>query len=487
MLVEPEPTTLVALTNCADPTMLVSAKVTEGLLSYDFELRPRPQLATGWSVSADGLRLIFTLRQGVRWHDGSAFTSADVAFSMKLLKEMHPRGRATFAALADVETPDPHTAILVLSQPAPFLLSALAACESPIMPRHIDPIANGNAPIGTGPFRFKEWVRGSHIAYERNTDYWDSPKPFIDTFVVTFVEDADARIAALESGAIDLAPATPVPFDRLPYLRGLPNIAFETDGYQYTNQVVRLEFNLDDPTFRDRRVRQAIAHAIDRQALIDKAWFGYGLPAFGPISPDLPSFCLSDLGTPAFDPAAAEHLLDAAGLPRGPDGLRLRLPMDYVPAGDGYKLTADEVAVALARIGIAATVRVQDFPAYIRRVYTDRDFHFSIGRMNNMFDPTVGVQRVFWSKNIKRGVPFSNGAHYRNDTVDRLLEQAAVEPDPVERHRLFAQFQRTVVGDLPDVTLLAPKQITIANRRVIDHTLTADGPAANLADVRRRA
>jgi len=181
MLVEPEPTTLVALTNCADRTMLVSAKVTEGLLSYDFDLAPLPQLATGWSVSGDGLRLTFELRQGVRWHDGHPFTSADVAFSIRVLKEIHPRGRATFAALAEVQTPDPHTAIFVLSKPAPFILSALAACESPIVPKHLydgaDPATNGNAPIGTGPFLFKEWVRGSHIVYERNPDYWDAPKP----------------------------------------------------------------------------------------------------------------------------------------------------------------------------------------------------------------------------------------------------------------------------------------------------------------------
>jgi len=312
------------------------------------------------------------------------------------------------------------------------------------------------------------------------------PSLNIDRLVVTLVEDPEARIAALESGAIDLAPATPVPFDRLTYLRDLPNVAFTTDGYQYTNQVVRLEFNLDDPLFRDRRVRQAIAHAIDRRALIDAAWFGYGLPAFGPISPDLKQFCDSRLEAPAFDPAMAERLLDEAGLPRGSDGMRLRLPLDYVPAGDGYRLTADEVAKALAQIGIAATVRAQDFPAYIKRIYTDRDFHFAVGRMNNMFDPSVGVQRVFWSKNIKRGVPFSNGSHYRSALVDGLLEQAAVEPDPAQRRELFARFQKAVVTDLPDVTLLAPQQITIANRRVVVHSLTADGPAANMADVRLR-
>ena len=137
LLVDPEPTTLVTLTNPADPSLLVSAKVTEGLLTYDFDLNPKPQLATSWSVSADGREYVFKLRQGVKWHDGADFTSKDVAYSILLLKEVHPRGRATFASVADVEAPDAHTAVIKLARPVPYLIHALAACESPIVPRHV--------------------------------------------------------------------------------------------------------------------------------------------------------------------------------------------------------------------------------------------------------------------------------------------------------------------------------------------------------------
>jgi peptide/nickel transport system substrate-binding protein len=103
--------------------------------------------------------------------------------------------------------------------------------------------------------------------------------------------------------------------------------------------------------------------------------------------------------------------------------------------------------------------------------------------MNNMFDPTVGVQRVFWSKNFRKGVPFSNGSHYQNLEVDRLLEAAAVEPDPDKRFRYFQDFQRIVAMELPDLTILAPDQITICNKRVVDHTISADGICGNLAKV----
>ena len=247
--------------------------------------------------------------------------------------------------------------------------------------------------------------------------------------------------------------------------------------------MVRLEFNLDDPILRDVKVRRAIAHAMDRSAIIKHAWFSYGEPAYGPISPDLKQFYAPELGTPDFNLVKAERLLDEAGLPRDPDGIRFRLALDYVPGGDGYRHTADWISTALAGIGIEAPVRSQDFPAYIKRIYTDRDFQFAVSRMNNMFDPSVGVQRVFWSRNFQRGVPFSNGSHYTSREADIALERAAVETDPVLRHEYFLQFQKIVVADLPDVTLLVPAQITIANKKIAGHTLTADGAAANLAEI----
>ncbi len=488
MLIEPEPPTLVALTNSADPSLLVSAKVTEGLLSYDFDLNPRPQLATHWSVSPDGQQIAFRLRKGVTWHDGTAFTSQDVAFSIALLKEVHPRGRTTFAGVAEVQTPDLYTAVVVLSKPAPFLLYALAASESPIVPRHVyegtdvQSNPNGSAPIGTGPFVFREWVRGSHIIYDRNPIYWDAPKPYVDRLVIRFIEDTAVKVSAIETGYIDLAPGTPVPLGELHRLASNPDLVFEPNGYQYTNQLVRLEFNLDSRQLGRLEVRQAIAHAIDRQMIVDQAWLGYAEAAFGPISPDLKRFYTPNLPTPAFDPARAERLLDQAGLPRGTNGVRLELALDYVPAGDGYKRTAACISQALSAIGVEATPRHQDFPSYIKRIYTDRSFDLAVSRMNNMFDPTVGVQRVFWSRSFRRGVPFSNGSHYESREVDEILERASVEIDASRRLRYFQEFQRIIVRDLPDVTLLAPKQVTIASKRVLDHTVTADGTAGNLAD-----
>lgn len=489
MLVDPEPTTLVAVTNCADPTMLVSAKVTEGLLSYDFDLNPKPQLAVEWSADRNFKRFDFKLRRGVTWHDGSPFTARDVAFSIRLLKDVHPRGRATFANVEEVRAVDPDTVTIRMAKPAPYLLHAFAACEAPIVPSSrydgTDPAKNPNssAPIGTGPFVFKEWVRGRHIIYERNPAYWGQPKPYLDRLVVHVIANPEQRFSAIESGRIGLAPATPLSPSQIESLKNRPSLAFDMNGYQYLNQVVRIEFNLDDPILKDVRVRQGIAHAVDRHAILDSAWRGYGELACGPISPAL----LRRLQAPArparhFDPQLAERLLDEAGWPRGRGGTRFHLVHDFVSAGEPYEETALQVKQALEKVGIAVTIRRQDFPSYIKRIYTDRDFSFVANRANNMFDPTIGVQRLYWSKNFKAGVPFSNASHYSNPEVDRLLEEAAVEPNPEQRLAQFSCFQDSIARDLPDFTLLAPAQITIAQANIRNHTVTGDGTAGNLAD-----
>ncbi|WP_398496361.1 ABC transporter substrate-binding protein, partial [Variovorax sp.] len=136
-LVNPVPASIVPLTTTAGGNAEIGPKIVEGLLTYDYELKPKPLLATAWSLSADGLQYTFTMRKGVKWHDGKDFTSADVAFSILTLKQVHPRGRGTFANVVEVRTPDPYTAVVVLSKPAPFLLTALAATESPIVPKHL--------------------------------------------------------------------------------------------------------------------------------------------------------------------------------------------------------------------------------------------------------------------------------------------------------------------------------------------------------------
>lgn len=488
-LIFPEPTALVSAVNISGPTFFVSPKVHEGLLDYDFDLNPKPQLATAWQTAEDGLSYRFKLREGVKWHDGRDFTAADVAFSILFMKAHHASNRSTFANVTEVRTPDPHTVVIVLSKPAPYLLTAFIAAQTPIIAKHIfegkDPINNPahHAPIGTGPFVFKEWVRGSHIVYERNSDYWDQPKPYIDRLIVRVVTDAAARAVALESGAADIAGDNPVPLSEVGRFATLPHVGVEDRSTVYSGDINQLVFNLDNPYLKDVRVRRAIAHAIDKKAYLDLVWYGYGDVANGPVVPGLRQFHATDLPVYTFDPRQAEALLDEAGFKRGAGGIRFRLTSDYLPYGENFKRGSEFIKGALARVGIEVTLRGQDFATYIRRVYADRDFDFANAWMSNYFDPTVGVQRLFWSKNIKKGTPFSNSANYSDPKVDALFEAAAVEPDLARRKELLRQVQHLLVRDLPHYELVAQKNLTVFNRRVKNHTVSANGLRSNFADI----
>lgn len=489
MVMATEPPTLVSLTNVATTALGVSAKVTEGLLEYDENLNPKPQLAIAWQVSPDGLTYTFKLRDGVRWHDGKPFTAEDVAYSLELLKKVHPRGRTTFANVTSIDTPDPQTVVLHLSKPAPYLLKAFAAAETPIIAKHIyenteaasNP--NGNAPIGTGPFKFKEWSRGNYIAYERNDDYWGKPDPKIDQLVVKFIPDAAARSIAFESGGVDFGYRTPVALSDLERLKKLPNLKFETKGAAYSSNVTRLEFNLDNPYFKDHKVREAVARALDRKVIVNTIHYGAAIPTSSPIAPGLKEFHDPTPSPYAFDIKAANKLLDEAGYAPKEGKTRFHVTLDYNPITTEGRRLAEYIRASLSRIGIAVDLRAQDISAFVKRIYTDRDFDFTVNGASNLFDPTVGVQRLYWSKSFVKGVPFSNSTHYSNPEVDQLLEQAAVENDPAKRKEQFRKFQEIVGRDIPDLNLVQPLFLTVHNTKVHDLVTTADGVEGNLAHV----
>ena len=163
MVVQPEPPTLASYQSTAGPVGQVTTKVYEGLLEYDFSLKPIPSLAASWTVSPDGKTVTFKLQPNVKFHDGKPFTSADVQFSvMEVLKKVHPRGANTFRAVTAVDTPDPLTAVFRLSEPAPYMMMALSSYESPMVPKHVFGTGditrhpNANIPVGTGPYKFVE-------------------------------------------------------------------------------------------------------------------------------------------------------------------------------------------------------------------------------------------------------------------------------------------------------------------------------------------
>ena len=490
MSIIPEPPTLVSAFNTAAPLTLISPKFLEGLLAYDFDVNPQPLLATAWATAPDGLSITFTLRQGVTWHDGKPFTSADVAYSvMELLKKFHPRGRSTLAPVTAVDTPDAHTAIFRLSRPAPAIMSALSSAEAPILPKHIyegtDPLTNprNNNPIGTGPFRLTQWQRGSFIELERNPTYWDTGKPYLDRLVVRSFTDAGARAAAFERGELQLAGTTPVPLAEVANFRKNPKFTIEERGEELNNSLDISEFNLRHPMLGKIEVRHAIRHAINSDAMMRVVWSGLAVPLISPIPSTLAKFHSADVPRYPFDLARANALLDGAGAPRGADGTRFKIRLDIPTISDVYQREAEFLRQSLRQVGIDVEVRISDVPSFLRRIYTDYDFDMSLLPASVTADPTIGLQRYYDSKAIRKGAPLVNASGYSNPEMDVVLDAVAVENDAAKRKALFATFQKIAMRDLPLIPLAMPLNITIANKSVHDSITGADGLRSNGAGI----
>lgn len=485
-----DPTGLVALATVADMTINISTKIHDGLVSLDKDGNPRPCLATGWKVSEDGKTVTFALRKGVKWHDGKDFTSADVAFSLMALKKYNPRGKTSLSALEKIDTPDPYTAVLHLKDPIPYLLVALCGFESPIVPAHVYATGdvathpNNNAPIGTGPFRFKEWKVGSHLILEAFPDYWDKGKPYLDTIVYKFLNDPSAISVALETGEADLMHTGGIPQRDTTRLAKLPHLTTDDIGVVgITAGVVRIEFNLENQYFKNIKVRQAVAHSIDREFIKQNLAGGYALVTNSVLSPLLTPYYTADVEKYPFDIAKANKLLDEAGFPVGKDGIRFSVSHDPLPLMEINTPIANYLKAALKKVGIDVTVRTQDLAAYLKRVYTDRDFDFINNGLNTGPDPTIGAQRLYYSKTFVKGVPFSNGSGYNNPEVDRLLEASARELDPTKRIEQWHMIQKLVSKDLPDIPLLTALRVLVYNKRVQNARTSPAAIYDNFAEV----
>lgn len=474
-VIQPEPVILTSALNSAAPTGFLSANVFDGLLEYDNDFKLKPALAQSWEISKDSKTLTFRLRPNVKWHDGKPFTSADVKWSLEnVWKKLHPRNQILFGKVTRVDTPDALTVVLHFSEPSLAALSSLNSNGAQVLPKHLyegtDILNNpyNNKPVGTGPFVFKEWSKGNYIVLERNPDYWDKGKPYLDKIVFKVIPDASARAAALEKGEAQYAPFNPVPLKDAQRLAQLPGLKLETRGYEWLSPWLFMDVNVDRPYFKDVRVRQALAHAIDLDALNKVVWFGFGKPAVSPVVSTLGQFFNPNVPKYPYDPAKAEALLDAAGLKRGADGNRLRIQIDYLPYGDDYKRSAEYIKQALKRVGIEVAVRTQDTPTYTKRVYGDRDFDLAVVWYAGFADPLVGVTRAYRADTVGKNIPWSNGSGYRGEEANRLIDQAQGSPSQAERVELFRKFQAVVQTDLPSIPLLELRFFTVQSANLRD-------------------
>jgi peptide/nickel transport system substrate-binding protein len=479
MLVQPEPPTLASYISTSGPIGQVTSKIFEGLLEYDFTLKPIPGLAESWKVSPDGKTITFTLQKGVKFHDGKPFTSADVKFSvLEVLKKNHPRGASTFRELTDVETPNPQTAVFKLAAPAPYLMMALSGYESPMLPKHlyegtdVKTSKYGNAPVGTGPFKFVEWQRGQFIRLDRNPDYWRSGRPYLDRIVARFVADSATRTAAIEKGEVQVAGFAAIPWPDVRTLAKLPTIETTTKGYEMSSPIVQLDFNTRKPPFDNLAVRQAVSYAISRKTVIENVWFGWGKPATGPISSNFApvGFYTSEVRNYNAPNGIeiANKMLDEAGFKRGAGGVRFEIVHDLTPYGEEWQRYGEYVQQVLAEIGIKASLRYEDVATWLKRLYTDYDFQLSSNWIQGLADPVIGVHRLYHSKQIRPGTVFVNETGWSSPRTDQLMDQATVELDQKKRAALYHEFQKLTVEAAPLVWVHELQFVTVYNKQLKD-------------------
>lgn len=490
LLVQPEVPTLAAYLSSSMPVGQTASKIYDGLLEYNFDLSLRPGLAESWDVSADGQTITFRLRKNIKFHDGHPMTSADVVFTiMDVLGEYHPRGKGNFSLVTSADAPDDHTVVLKLSSPSPSIMMAFSGYESPILPKHlfsgtdIKNHPNANAPIGTGPFKFTEWKRGRYMRFDRNPDYWSEGQPYLDRVVARTIPDSATRSAVLEKGEAHLAGFGAVPYSDAARLAKLPNLTVTTQGYENFSPISELDFNTKVKPFDDKRVRQAVAFAIDRQFALDNIWFGFGKLATGPINSNFEAagFYTADVKNYNVPNGIeiANKLLDEAGYPRKDDDIRFEIIHDITPYGEEWQRFGEYTVQRLAKIGIKATLRVEDVATWLKRIYTNYDFQMTSNWLNTFADPVLGVHRLYHSKEIKPGTVFKNASRWSSPRSDQLMDMAKIEPDAKKRGEYYHEFQKILVEAVPVTWITEIRFATVINKSYKDVIDSAIGIAGN--------
>ena len=474
VVIQPEPPSLMLGITQNGPTQMVAGNIYESLLRYDTDLNPQPSLAKSWEVSDDGLTYTFKLQEDVKWHDGAPFTSADVVFTADtFLRETHPRFRVSLAHVDSITAPDDHTVIFKLKNPFGPFLGIFEAGTMPMIPKHIyegTDYANNpmNAtPIGTGPFKFKEWEKGSYIHLVKNEDYYVEGQPYLDEIYWQVIPDAASRAVAFETGKVDVLPGGSVENFDIPRLTAMDGVCATDKGWEYFAPHAWLWLNNREGPTSEVKFRQAIMYAMDREFVRDVIWNGFGNVATGPVSSKT-RFYSDDVTQYNYDPDKAKALLEEIGY----DGTPVRiLPLPY---GETWQRWGEAVKQNLEEVGINTEIVATDVAGWNQKV-SEWDYDLAFTYLYQYGDPALGVARTYLSSNIAKGSPWNNVQGYANPKVDELFAQAAVLADEGKRQELYTQVQQKLVDDVPVAWTLELSFPTIYRCDVKDLVQTAIG------------
>ncbi|RLB06894.1 MAG: peptide-binding protein [Deltaproteobacteria bacterium] len=441
-----------------------------GLVKYDKDLNLVGDLAEDWEISPDGKTITFHLRRGVRWHDGVEFTAEDVLFGFRTITS--PKTPTAYSGdyleVKRAEVLDKYTFRVIYREPfAPGLASWGSLV---VLPKHLlegQDITTSRLtrhPIGTGPYRFKQWVTGEKIVLESNHEYFEG-RPYIDGYIYRIIPDPATMFLELKAGGIDWMGLTP-----LQYRRQTNYPAFEREFHKYKYlpfSYTYLGYNLLSPKFQDKRVRQAISYAIDKEEIVKVVLLGLGVVATGPYKPGTWYYNPHVKRYP-YDPQRAKQLLREAGW-RDTDGDGVLdkggVPFEFTIMlnwGNQSRLKAAEIIQwRLRQVGIRVKLRVMEWASFINEYIDKKRFEAVILGWSTGVDPD---QYDIWHSS-KTGYKELNFISYKNKEVDDLLVKARRVFAREQRRKYYFRFQEILAEEQPYTFLYVPYALPVIHAR----------------------
>jgi peptide/nickel transport system substrate-binding protein len=446
-----------------------------GLITHDRDMSIVPDLAESWALSKDCLDLTFKLRKNVRWHDGRPFTADDVVFTHQLMT--HPKTpspyKDDFTSVESVRAVDPYTVRVRYREP---YAKALFIWGQSMLPRHLleryvhegrlrEAPQNFTAPVGTGPYRFREMRSGEKIVLVANPDYYAGP-PHISRIVYRIIPSQATIFLELKAKGIDTATLTALQYSRQ---TDYPAFAKAYNKFRYAaNTYSYLGLNLKDRRFADKRVRHAFAHAINRGDLIDGVRLGLARPATGPYKPGTWAHN-PHVRTYPYDPARARALLAEAGWKTtNGDGLLVKDGRAFAfelltsQGSDEGRKVAEIIQANLREIGIGVEIRVLEWAAFLKEHIKKRRFEAVAMAWSIGLDPD---QYGIWHSS-KTGPDEFNFVSYSNPEVDRLLDLGRMTCLQSERKRAYDRLQEILAEDQPIIFLYFREALPVVASRV---------------------
>ena len=466
--------------------LISSTKILEPLLRQDSKAEFFPVLATSVKPSADFKSYDIALRKGVVWHDGQPFTADDVIFSMNKYW-LQTIAKAALKNFSSIE-PTAEGVRVSFSEPTPEFFFKSVLATSLVIPKHVydgSEIATNpanNAPIGTGPFKFKQWVRGSHIEYAAHDKYWDAGKPYLNGLVMRYWRDAASRTAALEADELQLGIFNPIPAPDMDRLAKTGKFIAQTDGYLGAAWASTIEFNSRRDIVKDPAVRRALLTAIDRATIADVVYFGRAKPGTSFVCSSNTKFYNPKLPTYEFDAKKAAKMLDDAGYPKKG---KSRFKVHLLAAGwfEENGKVGQFVKQNLEDIGVEVNLTVPDRASSLKQIYGDYDYDIALSNYAARVELVPQQTDYVTTSGIVKGAAFRNASGYSNPEVDDIVAKMSIEPDDAKRKDLAFKLQEIVARDLPITVLIELISTTMMAKKVKGVGNRADISADSLSDV----